>query len=57
MITQKEIAERADVSSSLVSRVLSNQVRHIVVSEEKISQIKRLAEEMGYGGTQTGGSN
>ncbi len=48
MITQREIAERAGVSSSLVSRVLSNKVRHIVVSEEKISQINRLAEEMGY---------
>ena len=47
-VTQRAIAEAAGVSASLVSRVLSNNVQHISVSEEKILRIKRIATEAGY---------
>ena len=47
-VTQRAIAEAAGVSASLVSRVLSNNVQHISVSEEKILRIKRIAAEAGY---------
>ena len=47
-VPQRAIAEAAGVSVSLVSRVLSNKVQHISVSEEKILRIKRIAEDVGY---------
>ena len=40
-VTQRAIAEAAGASSSLVSRVLSNKVQHISVTEEKILRIKQ----------------
>ena len=47
LITQRDIAAQAGVSASLVSRVLSNNVQHISVSEEKILRIKRIVAEVG----------
>jgi DNA-binding LacI/PurR family transcriptional regulator len=47
-ITQREIAQQAGASASLVSRVLSNRVQYISVSEEKIRRIKRIAADFGY---------
>ena len=46
--TQKEIAQQAGTSASLVSRILSDKIRHISVSEETILRVKRTAMEMGY---------
>ena len=48
-VTQKAVAERSGVSSSLVSRILGDRLeRHIAVSEEKITRVLRVAEELGY---------
>ncbi len=47
-ITQKMIAEKAGVSTSLVSRILSGNLRHIEVADEKKKRVRRIAEQMGY---------
>ena len=47
-ITQKDIAARLGVSTSLVSRVLSGQAHKIGVHPDKIEEIMRVAKEMNY---------
>lgn len=46
--TQKDIAKKLGVSTSLVSRVLSGQAHRIGVSQRRIDSIIKLAEEMNY---------
>ncbi len=46
--TQKDIALKLGVSTSLVSRVLSGQAHRIGVSQRRIDSILKLAEEMNY---------
>lgn len=47
-ITQKDIAAKLGVSTSLVSRVLSGQAHKIGVHPSKIEEILRVAKEMNY---------
>ena len=47
-ITQKDIAKRIGVSTSLVSRVLSGQAHKIGVHPKKIEDIIRVAKELNY---------
>lgn len=47
-VTQKDIASRLGVSTSLVSRVLSGQAHKIGVNPAKIEEILRVAKEMNY---------
>lgn len=47
-VTQKDIALKLGVSTSLVSRVLSGQAHRIGVSQRRIDSILKLAEEMNY---------
>ena len=47
-ITQKDIAQKVGVSTSLVSRVLSGQAHKIGVHPRKIEEIMRVAKEMKY---------
>lgn len=47
-VTQKDIAHKLGVSTSLVSRVLSGQAHRIGVSQRRIDSILKLAEEMNY---------
>ncbi len=47
-ITQKDIATKLGVSTSLVSRVLSGQAHKIGVHPKKIEEILRVAKEMNY---------
>lgn len=44
-VTIKDVAKRAGVSPSTVSRVLSNHPR---ISRETVAKVKRIMEEMGY---------
>ena len=46
--TQRDIAKRIGVSTSLVSRVLSGQAHKIGVHPKKIEEILRVAKEMNY---------
>lgn len=45
MVTIKDIAERAGLSPSTVSRALSD---NPIIKEETRKRVKRLAEQMGY---------
>jgi LacI family transcriptional regulator len=47
-VTQKDIAAKLGVSTSLVSRVLSGQAHKIGVHPNKIDEILRVAKEMNY---------
>lgn len=47
-VTQKDIAKRIGVSTSLVSRVLSGQAHKIGVHPKKIEDIIRVAKELNY---------
>ena len=47
-VTQKDIAQKIGVSTSLVSRVLSGQAHKIGVHPKKIEEIIRVAKEMKY---------
>ncbi len=47
-VTQKDIALKLGVSTSLVSRVLSGQAHKIGVQPSKIEEILRVAKEMNY---------
>ena len=47
-VTQKDIAARLGVSTSLVSRVLSGQAHKIGVHPKKIEEILKVAKEMNY---------
>jgi len=47
-VTQKDIAKRIGVSTSLVSRVLSGQAHKIGVHPKKIEEIIKAAKEMNY---------
>ena len=47
-VTQKDIAQKMGVSTSLVSRVLSGQAYKIGVNQQKIDAIMRAAREMNY---------
>ncbi len=47
-VTQKDIAAKLGVSTSLVSRVLSGQAHKIGVHPSKIEEILRVAKEMNY---------
>ncbi len=47
-VTQKDIADKLGVSTSLVSRVLSGQAHKIGVHPSKIEEILRVAKEMNY---------
>lgn len=47
-VTQKDIAAKLGVSTSLVSRVLSGQAHRIGVHPSKIEEILRVAKEMNY---------
>jgi len=47
-VTQKDIAKRIGVSTSLVSRVLSGQAHKIGVHPKKIEDIMRVAKELNY---------
>ncbi len=47
-VTQKDIAQKVGVSTSLVSRVLSGQAHKIGVHPKKIEEIMRVAKEMKY---------
>lgn len=46
--TQKDIAKKAGLSPSLVSRVLSGRAKEVAISEETIKRVQDLAEKMGY---------
>ena len=46
MVTLKDIAERAGVSSMTVSRVMNG--KRGAVSQETSERIKKIAQEMGY---------
>jgi DNA-binding LacI/PurR family transcriptional regulator len=48
MVTQKDIAERANVSVAMVSRVLSGKAQDIGASQATIDRIQSLSREMGY---------
>lgn len=48
MVTLKDIAEKAEVSISLVSKVVNNKMGNSTVSKEKADKILRIAHEMGY---------
>ncbi len=48
MITQKTIAEKLGVSTSLVSRALSGTAANIGASEETVRRIRETAAEFGY---------
>ncbi len=48
MVTLKDIAEKAEVSISLVSKVVNNKMGNSTVSKEKAEKILRTAKEMGY---------
>ncbi|MBR7106649.1 MAG: LacI family DNA-binding transcriptional regulator, partial [Opitutales bacterium] len=47
-VTQRDIAQRIGVSTSLVSRVLSGQAHKIGVHPKKIEEIIKVAKEMNY---------
>jgi DNA-binding LacI/PurR family transcriptional regulator len=47
-VTQKDIAKKMGLSPSLVSRVLSGRAREVAISEETITKVTQLAEELGY---------
>ncbi len=47
-VTQKDIATKLGVSTSLVSRVLSGQAHKIGVHQSKIDEIMRVAKELNY---------
>ena len=47
-VTQKDIAHRLGVSTSLVSRVLSGQAHKIGVHPSKIEEILKVAKQMNY---------
>lgn len=47
-VTQRDIAKRIGVSTSLVSRVLSGQAHKIGVHPKKIEDIIKVAKEMNY---------
>ena len=47
-VTQKDIAQRLGVSTSLVSRVLSGQAHKIGVHPSKIEEILKVAKQMNY---------
>ncbi len=47
-VTQRDIAKRIGVSTSLVSRVLSGQAHKIGVHPKKIEEIIKVAKEMNY---------
>lgn len=47
-VTQKDIAKRIGVSTSLVSRVLSGQAHKIGVHPQKIEEIIKVAKELNY---------
>ncbi|OQA88617.1 MAG: HTH-type transcriptional regulator GalS [Lentisphaerae bacterium ADurb.Bin242] len=48
MITQKTIAEKLGISTSLVSRALSGTASNIGASEETVRRIRETAAELGY---------
>lgn len=47
-VTQKDIAKKLGVSTSLVSRVLSGRAEEIGIRKELIKQVQELAEKMHY---------
>lgn len=47
-VTQKDIAKRAGISASLVSRVLGGKARDIGISEEMVEKVRQIADELGY---------
>lgn len=47
-VSQKQIAERLDVSVALVSRVLSGKAESIGIAPETIGRVLETAKEMGY---------
>ena len=47
-VTQKDIAKKLGVSTSLVSRVLSGRAEEIGIRKELIKQVQELAEKMRY---------
>lgn len=47
-VTMRDVAERAGVSQSTVSRVLSNSETQIPISQETRERVERIAEEIGY---------
>lgn len=47
-VTQKEVAERAGVSRSVVSHVMHGGARTIRVSQETAELVRRIAQELGY---------
>lgn len=48
IITIRDVAERAGVSQSTVSRVLSGSETQIPISQETRERVQRVAEELGY---------
>ncbi len=48
MVTLKDVAEKAGVSVSLVSKVITGKMGNSTVSEEKAKKILSVAAEMGY---------
>lgn len=48
MITLKDVAEKAGVSVSLVSKVINNKMGNSTVTKEKAQKIRDIASEMGY---------
>ncbi len=47
-VSQKQIAEKLGVSIALVSRVLSGKAAEIGITQAKIEQVLKTADEMGY---------
>jgi len=47
-VSQKQIAEKLDVSIALVSRVLSGRAKEIGIAPDTIGRVMKAAEEMGY---------
>lgn len=48
IITIRDVAERAGVSQSTVSRVLNSSETQIPISQETRERVRRVAEELGY---------
>ena len=48
MVSLTDIAQQAEVSVSLVSRVLSNRMGNVGVTEEKQKRIRQIARRLGY---------
>lgn len=47
-VSQRQIAEKLGVSIALVSRVLSGKAAEIGITQDKIDQVVKTADEMGY---------